>query len=129
MLAAERGAAPLTIEAYGRDLADFAAFLGKQPIDRAGEADLRGYLARLEATGMSPRTAARRLSALRQFHKFLMSDGIRKDDPTAGLDGPRQGRRLPGGKHQEAAWGLTAPAAPAGLVPVDPVMGLTLPGP
>ena len=95
MLAAERGAAALTIEAYGRDLADFAGFLGRAAIDRAGEEDLRRYLARLEATGMSPRTAARRLSALRQFHKFLMSDGIRPDDPTSGLDGPRQGRRLP----------------------------------
>jgi len=95
MLAAERGAAVLTLDAYGRDLADFAGFLGKRPIDTANEADLRGYLARLEDTGMSPRTAARRLSALRQFHKFLMSDGIRTDDPTASLDGPRQGRRLP----------------------------------
>ena len=95
MLAAERGAALLTLDAYGRDLADFAGFLGKKPIDTASEQDLRGYLARLEDTGMSPRTAARRLSALRQFHKFLMSDGIRADDPTANLDGPRQGRRLP----------------------------------
>jgi integrase/recombinase XerD len=95
MLVAERGAAALTIEAYGRDLADFAGFLGRTAIDRAGEEDLRRYLARLEATGLSPRTAARRLSALRQFHKFLMSDGIRQDDPTAGLDGPRQGRSLP----------------------------------
>jgi integrase/recombinase XerD len=95
MLAAERGAAALTIDAYGRDLADYASFLGKTAIDAAGEADLRRYLARLQEVGLSARTAARRLSALRQFHKFLMSDGIRADDPTAGLDGPRQGRRLP----------------------------------
>jgi integrase/recombinase XerD len=95
MLAAERGAAALTLDAYGRDLADFAGFLGRTPIDAADESDLRRYLARLEATGLSPRTAARRLSALRQFHKFLLSDGIRADDPTASLDGPRQGRRLP----------------------------------
>jgi integrase/recombinase XerD len=95
MLAAERGAALPTLDAYGRDLADFAGFLGRKPIDCADEADLRRYLARLDETGLSPRTAARRLSALRQFHKFLMSDGIRADDPTAGLDGPRQGRRLP----------------------------------
>ena len=95
MLAAERGAAALTLDAYGRDLADFASFLGAEPIDQAGEEDLRRYLAWMEAAGLSPRTAARRLSALRQFHKFLMSDGVRKDDPSAALDGPRQGRRLP----------------------------------
>jgi integrase/recombinase XerD len=95
MLAAERGAAALTIEAYGRDLGDFAAFLAPAEIGTAGEADLRRYLVRMEAIGLSPRTAARRLSTLRQFHKFLMTDGIRAEDPTAALDTPRQGRRLP----------------------------------
>ncbi len=95
MLAAERGAAALTLDAYGRDLADFAAFLAPAAIEAAGEADLRRYLERLDAAGMSPRTAARRLSSLRQFHKFLLSESIRADDPTAALDTPRQGRRLP----------------------------------
>jgi integrase/recombinase XerD len=95
MLAAERGAAPLTLDAYGRDLADFTQFLAPKPIAEADESDLRRYLAGLEAAGLSPRTAARRLSALRQFHKFLMSDGARADNPTAAVDGPRQGRRLP----------------------------------
>jgi integrase/recombinase XerD len=95
MLTAERGAAALTIDAYGRDLADFTGFLKEIPITAASEDDLRGYLARLEATGMSPRTAARRLSTLRQFHKFLLTEGMRAGDPTIGLDTPRQGRRLP----------------------------------
>jgi integrase/recombinase XerD len=95
MLAAERGAAALTLDAYGRDLADFAEFLAPRPIAQADESDLRRYLARLDAAGLSPRTAARRLSALRQFHKFLLGDGARADDPTAALDSPRQGRRLP----------------------------------
>jgi integrase/recombinase XerD len=44
---------------------------------------------------MAPRTAARRLSALRQFHRFLNGEGVRPDDPTAALDSPRQGRPLP----------------------------------
>jgi integrase/recombinase XerD len=95
MLAAERGAAVLTLAAYAADLADFAAFLAPRPIAAAGEAELRGYLARLDAQGLSARTVARRLSALRQFHKFLMSENMRADDPTAAVDGPRQGRRLP----------------------------------
>jgi integrase/recombinase XerD len=44
---------------------------------------------------MAPRTTARRLSALRQFHKFLVAEGIRPDDPTSTLDAPRLGRPLP----------------------------------
>jgi integrase/recombinase XerD len=44
---------------------------------------------------LAPRSAARRLSTLRQFHRFLFGEGLRADDPTAGLDSPRQGRSLP----------------------------------
>jgi len=96
MLAAERGAAPNTLVAYRSDLADFAGFLGAaEPSEQASTADVRRYLAHLAATRMTPRTAARRLSALRQFHRFLVLEGVRADDPTAGLDAPRLGRPLP----------------------------------
>ena len=44
---------------------------------------------------LAPRTAARRLSALRQFYRFLVLEGVRADDPTAALDAPRLGRPLP----------------------------------
>src|SRR5207237_359466 len=44
---------------------------------------------------LAPRTLARRLSAMRQFFRFLLSEGARPDDPTAGLDSPRLGRPLP----------------------------------
>jgi len=44
---------------------------------------------------LAPRTLARRLSAMRQFFRFLVSDGTRLDDPTSGLDTPRLGRPLP----------------------------------
>jgi integrase/recombinase XerD len=95
MLAAERGAAALTLDAYRRDLADFADFLKGPSIAVASADDVRRYLARLEATGMASRTAARRLSALRQFFKFLLTEGLRADDPTGVVDAPRQGRPLP----------------------------------
>lgn len=97
MLVAERGAAANTREAYGRDLADFAGFLARRgrAVHQAGAADLRAYLGQLNDAGMAPRTAARRLSTLRQFHRFLFGEGLRADDPTAGLDSPRQGRTLP----------------------------------
>ncbi len=95
MLAAERGAARLTIDAYRNDLGDFAGFLAAagKPVETADAAALRRYLARLSGAGLSPRTTARRLSALRQFHKFLFAEGIRGDDPTAQLDSPRLGAR------------------------------------
>jgi integrase/recombinase XerD len=97
MLAAERGAARNTIAAYTADLTDFtahAAARGAGP----GSADatiLQDYMAGLHRAGLSARTAARRLSALRQFHRFLLREGVRADDPTALLDAPRLQPALP----------------------------------
>jgi integrase/recombinase XerD len=95
MLAAERGAAALTLAAYRRDLADVSGFLAPSAVEAATSEDLRRYLARLARRRLAPRTAARRLSALRQFFRFLVIDGRRRDDPTAALDAPRLGRPLP----------------------------------
>jgi integrase/recombinase XerD len=97
MLRAERNAAANTVEAYRRDLADFAAFVARRggALETADAPAIRAYLARLDRAGMAPRTAARRLSAIRQFFRFLIGDGIRPDDPVAVIDGPRQGRPLP----------------------------------
>ena len=97
MLAAERGAARNTLEAYLRDLNDANAFLSRRQtgLADAQRPDLAAYLAGLEAAGLSPRTAARRLSALRQFYRFLVSEGHRTDDPSAAIDSPRIGRALP----------------------------------
>ena len=97
MLAAERGAARLTIAAYRNDLADFARFMAGRggATERATGDDLRGYLGALTRARLSPRTASRRLSTLRQFHKFLLLEGVRRDDPTTILDAPLLGRPLP----------------------------------
>src|SRR3546814_11716326 len=56
---------------------------------------VRTYIASLADAGLSPRTAARRLSALRQFFRFLSTEGLRADAPCAAIDSPRQGRSLP----------------------------------
>ena len=93
MLAAERGAARNTLLAYGRDLADFAAS-APRPADATAEA-VTAYMARLHTSGLSARSAARRLSCLRQFFRFLIREGVRTDDPTYCVDAPRQGRSLP----------------------------------
>jgi integrase/recombinase XerD len=95
MMAAERGAARNTLAAYAADLADFAGFAqGRGVAPAFGDAGLlQSYMASLGA--LAPRSAARRLSALRQFHRFLLREGVRPDDPTATLDSPRPGRALP----------------------------------
>ncbi|HVI50962.1 MAG TPA: site-specific tyrosine recombinase XerD [Candidatus Sulfotelmatobacter sp.] len=97
MMAAERGAAINTLDAYRRDLDDFAEFLtcAGLPPHQADTEAIRDYIGDLKDRGMAPRTAARRLSCIRQFHKFLFAEGVRKDDPSSVIDSPRLGRPLP----------------------------------
>jgi integrase/recombinase XerD len=75
----------------------FAAFAGRAGIAvEAADGDLlRAFFAAEAAAGRSPRTTARRLSALRQFYRFLYGEDVRRDDPSAGIDPPRRGRPLP----------------------------------
>jgi len=97
MMSAERGAAKNTIEAYRRDLTDYLDFLssrGTSPVGADREAVV-SYLGRLDAEGLSASSSARRLSALRQFHRFLCADGIRPDDPTRIVASPKARRPLP----------------------------------
>ena len=97
MMAAERGAAPATLDAYARDLGDFAAFLRARgrAVDAAEAADVADHMADLAARGMAASTQARHLSAIRQFHRFLYGEGWRGDDPTGTIDAPKKGRPLP----------------------------------
>ena len=122
MLAAERGAATNTLDAYGRDLEDCRNFLARRGVvlEAAGTADLRAYLSDQAAIGMAARTQARRLSCLRQFFGFLFAEGFRPDDPTASLDAPRLGRPLPKYLSEDEVGRLLAAAR--ALPPPDGVM-------
>ena len=97
MLAAERGAGSNTLAAYERDLQDLATHLKRvrRSIAAARTADLRAYLEELSRRGLQAATAARRLSAIRQLYRFLYTEGHRKDDPAAVLEGPKHQRALP----------------------------------
>lgn len=97
MVAAERGSAANTLEAYARDLDDLAGYLAirDRTISSATTADLRGYLATLDDRGFAASSVARRLSAIRQLYRFLLAEGYRPDDPAAIIAGPKRGRPLP----------------------------------
>ena len=91
MMSAERGAATNTLQSYERDLEDARSFLNERSV-RLTEAtpdDLRAYLGHLARQGFAASSQARRLSALRQFFKFLYGEGLRGDDPTGILDAPK----------------------------------------
>ncbi|TPL43142.1 site-specific tyrosine recombinase XerD [Mesorhizobium sp. B2-4-6] len=94
MMSAERGAAENTLSSYRRDLEDASEAIGGG-LAGAGPADIRAYLDDIAARGFAPTSQARKLSAIRQFFKFLYAEGLRGDDPTGTLDSPRKGRPLP----------------------------------
>ena len=97
MIATERNASRNTLDAYRRDLDDYAAFLSgrKNNFLKAGTQTIRDYLSALAKRELAAASVARKLSAIRQLHRFLYTEGKRADDPAAVLEGPRRGRPLP----------------------------------
>lgn len=126
MLTAERGAAMNTRHAYWRDLADVSLYLRDNrstDVDKATTADLKDYLSHLsnkthikgeKESNIAVRTVARRLSALRQFYRYLVSEDTRKDDPTSTIESPKQGRTLPKTLSEEEVGALIRTAAAGG---------------
>jgi integrase/recombinase XerD len=92
LLAARR--APRTVDAYRRDLADLAAYLGHTPTS-AGPDEIEGWLADLRGRGQAPSSVARRAAAARTFYRHLVALGRRPDNPAASVDLPRRRQRLP----------------------------------
>jgi integrase/recombinase XerD len=97
MLAAERGAAANTLDAYRNDLEDLSSYLRakRTSLFAADTQKLRGFLADLGERGFKASSLGRRLSATRQLYRFLYAEGHRSDDPAAVLEGPKRGRSLP----------------------------------
>jgi integrase/recombinase XerD len=92
LLAARR--AERTVDAYRRDLADLATYLGGSPTT-AGSEEIERWLADLRARGQAPSSIARRAAAARTFYRHLIALGLRDDNPAADVDLPRRRRRLP----------------------------------
>ncbi|MFT4253133.1 MAG: tyrosine recombinase [Caulobacter sp.] len=97
MMAVERAAAANTLRAYEKDLADARGFLGRTggDLDEADAEAVEAYFQDLGARGLSPATAARRRSAVRQFYRFALGEGWRSDDPSRRVVAPKAGRPLP----------------------------------
>lgn len=97
MLSAEKGASANTLSAYRNDLAHLGAFLADQGASlRAADVEhLRVYMARLGEAGLAMSSRARRLSAIKQFYTFLLSETVRADNPATLLEGPRRRPALP----------------------------------
>lgn len=94
MLSAERGARANTLDAYARDLDDARTHV-RGALGGASAEVIEAYVAELARRGLSPATARRRISALRQFYHFLLQENVRADDPTSRLDAPKRARSLP----------------------------------
>lgn len=97
MLAAERGSAENTLAAYRRDLNTYLDFLTDNGIrvKNVNPKDIRSFIGSLEERGLKASSAARHLSAVRQFHKFLYIEGYSGQDPSAAVDAPKTRQAVP----------------------------------
>lgn len=119
MVAVERAGAANTLAAYRADLDDFTLFLGARDAAAATTEDLRAYLDDLSARGFAATSVARRLSALRQFFRFLYGEGARGDDPTGPVTAPKRRRALPDTLDQDEVGKLIAVAEAEAAAPTE----------
>jgi integrase/recombinase XerD len=94
----EKNLSPNTITSYKFDFAKYRSFLISaeiQTISAVSEEHISKFLAALHRGNLSPRSAARTLSTIRGFHRYLLGEDEAKDDPTQIVDSPKQEKKLP----------------------------------
>ncbi|WP_024326563.1 site-specific tyrosine recombinase XerD [Thioalkalivibrio sp. AKL19] len=94
---AVEGLSDHTLVAYRRDLESLTHWLEARgaSLETAGAADLLGYVSTRMQGGARPKSITRALSSIRRFYRYLVHQGEREDDPSAGIESPRAGRPLP----------------------------------
>ena len=85
----EQGRSDRTIEAYGRDIAQYEShLLGSKSTSRVVKAaQIEKYVGQLRANERAPKSIARQFAAIRMFHRFMLDEGLRSDNPTTFIDG------------------------------------------
>jgi integrase/recombinase XerD len=94
----EKGLAANSVEAYGRDLRRYLEHLdalGVGSWEAVTRTEIRAHLAELVRRGLSPRSQARALSAIRALHRLLFAEKLTPADASDEIDSPRPGRNLP----------------------------------
>ena len=93
----ERGLSDNTLSAYRADLSNLGGWAREAGVDieKLGRDDLMDFLAWRVEGGARPRSTARQLSSIRRFYRYLVREGMRRDDPSADIEMPRLGRPLP----------------------------------
>lgn len=97
-LANEKRYSAHTCQAYARDLADFVAFAKENAIpdwQAVHSQNMRLFVASLNREGQSPKSIQRKLSSLRSFYRYLMREGLAKNNPVEGVKSPKAGKKLP----------------------------------
>jgi integrase/recombinase XerC len=116
-LAAERRASPKTVEAYGRDVAQFLGFLAHRPgakLAKLQAADIRAFMGARREEGVGSRTLMRQLAAIRAFLRFLEREGEVDASALSLIRGPKIAKGLPKPVATSAAKALIDPATRAG---------------
>ena len=96
-LKVEKGLGALTVQAYTRDIGQFAAFVdgSKRTLLNVRKDDVRGFIQQLFANAVDGRSVARKLSAIRHLYRFLLLDRRIERDPTLNIPLPKQWKVLP----------------------------------
>jgi integrase/recombinase XerD len=97
MIAAERSLAKNTILSYKNDLENFLQFSAQNnlSISNISLKDINNYITQHTNAILKPTSISRKISAIRQFFKFLLSENIRKDNPALDIDLPKKEINLP----------------------------------
>lgn len=125
-LVVEKGLAKSTLDAYGHDLARYLDFLAERDLRRPDDIrppDVTNFLSHLKDLGLSPRSRARALVALRVFHKFLLQEQLASHNPATRLAAPRALNPLPRAlSQQDVELLLQAPRGGSALALRDKAM-------
>jgi len=110
-ISAENGSAENTVISYKYDLEQFFNFFSDKNISDISRQDLKDFLIYLNSQGYSSKSILRKISALRDFFKFLITENITKDNPTINLDTPKKEKKLPDFLTQEEIFKIIDTAA------------------